>query len=241
MDKNQILLEEIGRRLEELEKEITSHYKKIDTLETIYDELSKIVIFANNIEEDDNDTLIRGKRKKCINVEDGKCIEKLEFDEVFEEDNEELNGLKKDYSEVCGSFEEFKKQFDSMINRGETVCECCGEKVVKESDGYYYCGVCDYEHYIGEEDDDDCTPDLFRDELNPCDSCDDWDCDNCEFNDDDKYRGFEFKADDDKFEYYKDGYINGFCKKCNCCMQLKTDEDGDEYYQCPTCGKIWYL
>lgn len=228
MDKNQILLEEIGRRLEELEKEITSHYEKIDTLETIYDELSKIVIFANNIEEDDNDTLIRGKRKKCINVEDGGCMGKLEFDEVFEENDEELDGLKKDCSQVFYSIDEFKKQFDSMISKSEDTCEHCGEKVVKESDGYYYCGVCDYEHYLGEDiDEDDCTPDLFRDELDHCDSCDDCDCDNCEFNDDDYDN--------------EDEYDEEFCIICDSNMEYGVDNDGDEYYDCPNCGRREYL
>lgn len=177
MNKNQILMAEIEKRLEELEKEIASHYGKIDTLETIYNELSKVVIFAENIEE-------------------GSRLRKLEF--------------------------------DSMVNRGEAVCECCGEKVVKESDGYYYCGVCDYEHYLGEDiDEDDCTPDLFRDELSHCDSCDDCDCDNCEFNDDDYDN--------------EDEYDEEFCIICDSKMEYGVDNDGGEYYDCPNCERREYM
>ena len=132
MDKNQILFTEIERRIKDITEEMDFYYKKIDKLDTVCEELERLLSFA---EADDDH------------------IEKLEFDEVFEEDDEELNELKKDYSEVCGSFDEFKKQFDSMINREETVCERCGEKVVKESDGYYYCEVCDYENHPEEEDD----------------------------------------------------------------------------------------
>lgn len=207
MDKNQILFTEIERRIKDITEEMDFYYKKIDKLDAICEELERLLSFA---EEDDD------------------YIEKLEFDEVFEEDDEELNGLKKDYSEVRGSFDEFKKQFDSMINRGEAFCECCGEKVVKESDGYYYCGVCDYEHYIGEDiDEDDYTPDLFRDELDHCDSCDDCDCDNCEFNDDDYDN--------------EDEYDEEFCIICDSKMEYGVDNDGDEYYDCPNCGKREYL
>lgn len=217
MDKNQILFTEIEKRIKDITAEMDFYYKKIDKLDAICEELERLLSIAESDGEDDE------------------YIEKLEFDECFEEDDEELSGLKKDYSEVCSSFDEFKKQFNSMLNRNKVFCDCCGEEMTQDTsvDGYkyYYCEECGYEYCPHEEiDEDDCTPDLFRDEpVDPCDDCDDCDCDDCEFNDE----------DDSCEEDFEDCTIT--CRKCCGDMFEEIDEEGDRYYECSNCGRVEYM
>lgn len=227
MDKNQILFTEIEKRIKDITAEMDFYYKKIDKLDAICEELERLLSLAES------------------DGEENECIERLEFDECFEKDDEELNGLKKDYSEVCNSFDEFKKQFDSMINKNKVHCRDCDGEMILDSDGeedYYYCEKCGYE----------CYPDEngvgFHDGNCCCDKCEPTFCACCGEKvkvDDDGYYycgicEYEYCPDeDDDEEDFEDCTIT--CRKCCGDMFEEIDEDGDVYYECSNCGRVEYM